>query len=159
MGKDDDGFCEKAKYFCSCIGGWERWFQMELVYYIFTLYGDNYSIKLEDNSVYSGTSVYRADLTLTHKARSNAKTIVELKCQVASSTPSAFARLVEQDIKKASLAAKGWDYEVIAITQGPREMEAVMNYLCPLYPNQISGREFDYLSAPGAFIHFFRGAM
>lgn len=155
--KGNDGFRDKIEYLSHATGGWERWFQLELAYYIRENFSSNYDVELENSAVYPGTP-YRADLTLTNKASHRMQTIVELKCQVTGTSAVAFARLIEQDIQKALRAAGNWDYEVIAITQGPGDMEYVLKELGPRYPGQISGREFANLSSPGAFIHFFQGA-
>lgn len=155
--RGDDGFRDKIEFLSQATGGWERWFQLELAYYICERFHDNYDVRLENSAVYPGTP-YRADLTLTSKTTQRVKTIVELKCQVTGTTAAAFAQLIRQDIQKALSAARGWDYEVIAVTQGPNDMEYILSELSPRYPGQISGREFINLGSPGAFIHFFKGA-
>lgn len=155
--RGNSSFRDKIEYLSQATGGWERWFQLELAYYIRQNFSSNYDIRLENNAVYPDEP-YRADLTLTNRATHRMQTIVELKCQVTGTSAAAFARLIEQDIQKALSAARDWDYEVIAITQGPGDMKYILNELRPRYPGQISGHPFINLSAPGAFIHFFQGA-
>lgn len=153
----NSSFRDKIEYLSQATGGWERWFQLELAYYIRENFSSNYIIKLENNAVYPNEP-YRADLTLTNRAVHQMQTIVELKCQVTGTPAAEFARLIEQDIRKALSAARDWDYEVIAITQGPNDMQYILNKLSPRHPRQISGRPFINLRSPGAFIHFFQGA-
>lgn len=156
--KGNDKFRRKIEYLSQATGGWERWFQLEMAYYIYEQFHLTYDINLEDSTVYSG-GAYRADITLTSKTPHRMNTIVELKCQVAGTSASAFAQLIERDIQKALHAADGWDYEVIAITQSSDDMESALEYLTARFKTKVSGRNFVNLDCPGAFIHFFQGAV
>ena len=151
----DDDFRAKVEYLSQSIGGWERWFQLELAYHIYSLYNNICEIKLEDRTAYSG-GMYRADLTLIDKNSMKATTTVELKCQGANCAPSTFASQVDQDIKKGDSAAQGRDYEVIAIVQSEAALRSVKNYLGPRYPDLVSAHKFEGYTYLGGFIHYLR---
>lgn len=154
----DGEFIQKANFLSQLKGGWERWFQMELAYYIAKTCGKGYRITLEDSTVYPDTAL-RADLTMQCPYLSKTTTVVELKCQVAGGDTGNFIRLVGSDIEKSAKLEPGDDYQVIALVQAREELEGVYHELACAYPGKITRYEFlSPLEAPGGFISFYQEA-
>lgn len=152
------GFIQKANFLSGMRGGWERWLQLELAYYIASCYAGTYDITLEDSTVYPGTAL-RADLTLQSRIMSKTTTTVELKCQVATASIDNFCALVESDIQKLQVLAPGNDYQVIALVRNRGDVEWLYHTLAKAHPNQVSQYAFPIgLAAPGGFVSFYQGA-
>ncbi len=148
-------FIQKVNFLSQMKGGWERWFQMELAYYIATTCGKGYRITLEDSTVYPDTAL-RADLVMQYPYLSQTTTVVELKCQVAGGDTGAFVGMVAEDIEKGAALEPGDDYQVIALVQDRRELEDIYHELACAYPNKVSRHRFlPDLQAPGGFVHFY----
>lgn len=144
-------FIKKANMLSQMKGGWERWFQMELAYYI-AINFPLYNIKLEDKTVYPQTAL-RADLTLTRRST----TVVELKCQVAGSSTDDFQNLIEGDIAKVSKLDWDDDYQVIALVQDKDDVEYLYQRLVQKYPDEITRYIFpENLLSPKGFVCFYR---
>lgn len=154
----NQSFICKANFLSGMRGGWERWFQLELAYYIASCYAGTYDITLEDNTAYPGTAL-RADLTLQSRIMSKTTTTVELKCQVANAPIDNFWALVESDIQKLPALAPGNDYQVIALVRDRKDVEGLYHALATAHPGQVSYYVFSTaLSSPGGFVSFYQGA-
>ncbi len=154
----DKAFIQKANFLSGIKGGWERWFQMELAYYIASRYAGTYNISLEDNTVYPGTAL-RADLVLRSRILSKTTTVVELKCQTAAASTEDFYKLMESDIGKIPALAPGDDYQVIALVRDRTDVEPLYHALAQAHPNQVSRYSFPKsLAAPGGFVSFYQGS-
>lgn len=152
----DPGFIRKANFLSMMKGGWERWFQLELAYFIANRYAGTYNITLEDNTAYPGTAL-RADLTLQSRILSRTTTTVELKCQVATAHINDFGNLIESDIRKLPALAPGNDYQVIALVREQKDVERLYHGLAKAHPNQVSKYTFPTsLATPGGFVSFYK---
>lgn len=151
-------FIQKANFLSRVKGGWERWFQLELAYYITMRYSGRYDIPLEDNTVYPRTAL-RADLVLSSRILSKTTTVVELKCQVDTADTKEFCSLIERDINKIPSLAPGDDYQVIALVRDRADVKPLQETLAKSHPDQVSGYTFPFsLSSPGGFVSFYQGA-
>ncbi len=154
----DKAFIQKANFLSGIKGGWERWFQMELAYYIASRYAGTYHISLEDNTVYPGTAL-RADLVLRSRILSKTTTVVELKCQTAAASTEDFYKLMESDIGKIPALAPGDGYQVIALVRDRTDVEPLYHALAQAHPNQVSRYSFPKsLATPGGFVSFYQGS-
>lgn len=148
-------FINKVNYLSQLKGGWERWFQMELVWHIAANYSSTYQIAVEDSTVYPGTAL-RADMTIHCPYLSGTTTVVELKCQVAGGNIDTFIGLVKEDIAKRTGLKGCNDYHVIALVQTQKELERVRQALAATYPGMITPYYFSpLLVAPSGFISFY----
>lgn len=151
----DKSFIERANFLSGVKGGWERWFQLELAFYIAFCFADEYEVTLEDSTVYPGTHM-RADLVL----RSDRTiTVVELKCQTAAEDIDGFLARIEDDIANIPDLAPGNDYQVIALVRGRKEVETLCRKLTAKHRGQVDRFTFPQsLHSPNGFVSFFQGS-
>lgn len=148
------GLREKVACLSRAFGGWERWFQLELAYYIGTQFWGKYDVKLEDGSVYPSTG-YRADISIYSDRIPRTATFVELKCQSKNEDPGYFARQIVNDLNKMDKGKPDWDCQLLAFTQSPEDTYRVGSELrsqgyAPVI-HKLQG-----LTVPDAFLSFFR---
>lgn len=151
-------FIQKANFLSQMRGGWERWFQLELAYYIATQYSSLHTVTLEDTTVYDQPAL-RADLTITSPVLSKTTTVVELKCQIAGTDAGRFYQLVDADIQKVLQSKLGHDYQTIALVWNMADLKEIGQTLVFKYHDQVQPYIFDSsLKTPAGFISFYKGA-
>lgn len=104
---DDEINQDKIKFMAKACGGWERWLQMELAYWIAKDF-EGYSVALESRE-YTDDAL-RADMMITRQRWHDEKNVVELKCEQANADPKRFVKSVLSDIQKAQKLKDGTDY-------------------------------------------------
>lgn len=152
MCQDNPELREKAACLSRVFGGWERWFQLELAYYILTHYWGNYEVKLEDGSAYPGSGC-RADISIHRGRPSREDTFVELKCQTRNESPHVFVDHIVSDIAKMKQSRSGWDCQLLAFTQTRGDTQAVEAEL--IARGKRYERHETGLATPDAFFSFF----
>lgn len=124
-------------------GGWERWFQLELAYWIAHDF-DGYSVELETHDYVN--LALRTDILLTRlRWHAGYKTVVELKCEQANADSNRFVQSVFNDIEKAQqLSSSVAEFTAVALIQNPDTMEVADQMLTTLTGQRPELISFDY---------------
>lgn len=108
----DENNKAKIDYLSSLKGGWERWFQLELAYFIHLYYEHyGYTVYTEEN-IYTNPR-FRLDLLI--EKEDIAKHYVELKCQVNGEDINKFAEFLSDDFLKMNYELEKGNFSGINI--------------------------------------------
>lgn len=131
---------DKITFLMQKRGGWERWFQLELAYWIAHDF-DGYSVELETHDYVN--LALRTDILLTKGTEY--KTAVELKCEQANADSNRFVQSVFNDIEKAQqLSSSITAFTAVALIQNPDTMEVADQMLTTLTGQRPELISFDY---------------
>lgn len=146
---------DKIHTLCGAVGGWERWFQLELVYYIATHRPGMCTVELESASAYPDTEC-RADLFLRSARASQSDTFVELKCQTRDETPARFVQQINNDLRKMDASRSNCSRQLIAVVRTERDAQNVARELGQTPYAQAIWHRFEGLTVPFGFFSCYR---
>lgn len=134
---------DKITFLMQKRGGWERWFQLELAYWIARDF-KQYKVELETHDYVNGA--LRTDILLTKTTSSSEyKTVVELKCEQANADSNRFVQSVFNDIEKAQqLLPSITAFTAVALIQNPHTMEVADQMLTTLIEQRPALISFNY---------------
>ena len=131
---------DKITFLMQKRGGWERWFQLELAYWIARDF-KQYEVELETHDYVNGA--LRTDILLTKGTEY--KTAVELKCEQANADSNRFVQSVFNDIEKAQqLSSSITAFTAVALIQNPDTMRVANQMLPTLIGQRPTLISFDY---------------